>query len=124
LDGEPYLTDPSFARDAAYRAILHNLLVRDPVYADAFKQGQKQWSESAFVDVFQSQLDGAQVLNEVYYRHDGNWYENDTLVLLDGVLLLIEAKAGAAATIASPASDFDRHARAVKDLIVKAYVQC
>lgn len=124
LDGEPYLTDPSFARDAAYRAILHNLLLRDPVYADEFKQGQKQWSESAFVNVFQSQLDGAQVLNEAYYRHDGNWYENDTLVLLDGVLLLIEAKAGAAATIASPASDFDRHARAVKDLIVKAYVQC
>jgi hypothetical protein len=124
LDGESYLTDPSFARDAAYRAILHNLQLRDPGYVDEFKLGQKQWSESAFVNVFQPQLAGAQVLNEVYYRRDGNWYENDTLVLLDGVLILIEAKAGAAATIASPASDFDRHARAVQDLIVKAYVQC
>jgi hypothetical protein len=124
LDGEPYLTDPSFARDAAYRAILHNLLLRDPSYAEEFKESQKRWSESAFVNVFQRQLAGAQFLNEVYYRRDGNWYENDTLVLLDGVLLLIEAKAGAAATIASPASDFDRHARAVQDLIIKAYIQC
>jgi uncharacterized protein YchJ len=40
------------------------------------------------------------------------------------VLFLVEAKAGAAATIASPALDFDRHAQSVQDLVLKAYKQC
>lgn len=124
LDGDHYLSDPSFARDAAYRAILYNLLARDHGYSDEFKQNQKEWSESAFVNVFEQQLKGATVLREVYYRRDGNWVENDTLILIDGVLVLVEAKSGAAATIASPAADFERHARAVHDLIVKAYDQC
>ncbi|WP_223618942.1 SEC-C domain-containing protein [Lysobacter sp. ESA13C] len=124
LDGEHYLTDPSFARDAAYRAILHNLLNRHPEYGDNFKLNQKQWSESAFANIFKNQLKGATILNEVYYRRDGNWYENDTVILLDGVLILVEAKSGAAATIASPASNFERHARTLRDLIVKAYEQC
>ena len=40
------------------------------------------------------------------------------------VLYLVEAKAGAAATIASPELDFKRHSQSVKDLIIKAYKQC
>jgi hypothetical protein len=40
------------------------------------------------------------------------------------VLFLVEAKAGAAATIASPALDFGRHAQSVQDLVLKAYKQC
>lgn len=44
--------------------------------------------------------------------------------LVDDVLLLVEAKAGAAATIASPALDFGRHAQSVQDLVLKAYKQC
>ncbi|UST96763.1 YecA family protein [Pseudomonas siliginis] len=124
LDGAHYLTDPSFARDAAYRAILYNLLVRDPEYSEKFKQNQKEWSESSFVKIFGRQLKGAKILNEVYYRRSGKWFENDTLVMLDGVLAVIEAKSGAAATIASPAESFERHARAVRDLVVKAYDQC
>lgn len=124
FEGDHYLTDPCFARDAAYRAILHNLLARDSRYADEFRHNQKEWSESAFVNVFEHQLADATVLREVYYRRDGNWVENDTLILTDGVLVLVEAKSGAAATIASPAADFERHARAIRDLIVKAYDQC
>ena len=42
---------------------------------------------------------------------------NDTLILVDDVLLLVEAKAGAAAIIASPALDFGRHAQSVQDLV-------
>ncbi|WFU80708.1 hypothetical protein QA645_40875 [Bradyrhizobium sp. CIAT3101] len=38
--------------------------------------------------------------------------------------MLVEAKAGAAATVASPATDFDRHGRSIHDLIVKAHDQC
>lgn len=37
---------------------------------------------------------------------------------------LVEAKAGAAASIASPALDFGRHAQSVQDLVLKAYKQC
>lgn len=124
LDGDHYLTDPSFARDAAYRAILYSLLGRDPEYADEFKRRQKYWSESALVCIFKHQLQGAKVFHEVYYRCEGNWVENDTLILIDGVLVLVEAKSGAAATIASPADSFERHARAMRDLIIKAYDQC
>lgn len=50
--------------------------------------------------------------------------ENDLLVRIDDALLLVEAKSGAAATVASPATDFDRHSRSIYDLIVKAYDQC
>ncbi|AOE85912.1 hypothetical protein THL1_3364 [Pseudomonas sp. TCU-HL1] len=124
LDDDYYLTDPSFARDAAYRAILYNLQVRDSRYLDEFKQIQKEWSETAFSNIFKNQLAGATILREVYYRRDGNWFENDTVIMMDGVLAVVEAKSGAAATIASPAVSFDRHARAVRDLIVKAFEQC
>ncbi len=124
LDDGHYLTDPSFARDAAYRAILYNLQARASSYADEFKKNQKEWSEAAFSDIFKRQLTGSTILREVYYRRDGNWFENDAVIMIDGVLAVVEAKSGAAATIASPAISFDRHARAVRDLIVKAYEQC
>lgn len=46
------------------------------------------------------------------------------MIRLDDVLILVEAKAGAAATIASPALDFARHVRSVQELVIKAYIQC
>ena len=63
---------------------------------------------------------------EVYYKDPATnqWSENDTIVLIDDVLYLVEAKAGAAATIASPALDFRRHTQSVQDLVLKAYKQC
>ena len=83
-------------------------------------------SEGAFPDILTDQLPGATVYQEVYYKDPATrqWSENDTLVLVDDVLYLVEAKAGAAATIASPALDFRRHAQSVQDLVLKAYRQC
>ncbi|MET4615625.1 hypothetical protein ABIA71_001188 [Stenotrophomonas sp. 2619] len=124
LDHDSYQVDPSFTRDASYRAILYNLLQREPAYREEFNSKQKDWSEAAFQGVFKRQLKDAKAFNEVYYRYKGNWYENDTLLLLEDVLILVEAKSGAAATIASPADTFNRHARDVQDLIVKAFAQC
>ena len=49
--------------------------------------------------------------------------EGRHIILVDDVLFLVEAKAGAAATIASPALDFGRHAQSVQDLVLKAYKQ-
>lgn len=121
-----YAVDPCFARDAGYRALLYNLLQRKPDYKKAFEDRQKTMSEAAFADILAPQLPGAKIFQEVYYKDPASkqWSENDTLILIDDVLFLVEAKAGAAATIASPALDFGRHAQSVQDLVLKAYKQC
>jgi hypothetical protein len=121
-----YAVDPCFARDAGYRALLYNLLQRKPGYKKTFEDRQKTMSEAAFSDILAAQLPGAIVLQEIYYKDPTSkqWSENDTLILIDDVLFLVEAKAGAAATIASPALDFGRHAQSVQDLVLKAYKQC
>jgi SEC-C motif len=121
-----YAVDPCFTRDAGYRALLYNLLQRKPDYKKGFEERQKRMSEGAFSDILAAQLPGATVYQEVYYKDPATkqWSESDTLVLIDDVLFLVEAKAGAAATIASPALDFGRHAQAVQDLVLKAYKQC
>lgn len=126
LGPDYYAIDPCFARDAGYRALLYNLLQRRPEYKKIFEDRQKTMSEAAFADVLSVQLPNAKVFREVYYKDpvSKQWSENDTLILVDDVLFLVEAKAGAAATIASPALDFDRHAQSVQDLVLKAYKQC
>jgi len=126
LDSEYFAIDPCFIRDAGYRSLLFKLLERKPDYKECFKERQKIMSEAAFLDILSDQLPGATVYNEVYYKDPvtKQWVENDTLILIDDVLYLVEAKAGAAATIASPALDFKRHAQSIKDLVIKAYKQC
>ncbi len=125
LGSDYYAVDPCFARDAGYRALLYNLLQRKPDYKKTFEHRQKTMSEAAFADILAAQLPGSIVLQEIYYKDpvSKQWSENDTLILVDDVLFLVEAKAGAAATIASPALDFGRHAQSVQDLVLKAYKQ-
>lgn len=126
LGDDYYAVDPCFTRDAGYRAILFNLLQRKPDYKKTFEDRQKIMSEGAFPEILAAQLPEAKVYQEVYYKDPvtKQWSENDTLILLDDVLYLVEAKAGAAATIASPALDFKRHIQSVQDLVIKAYKQC
>jgi hypothetical protein len=126
LGSDYYAVDPCFTRDAGYRALLFNLLQRKPDYKKSFADRQKIMSEGAFPDILTDQLPGATVYQEVYYKDPvtKQWSENDTLVIVDDVLYLVEAKAGAAATIASPAVDFKRHVQSVQDLVIKAYSQC
>lgn len=119
-----YATDPNFVRDAAYRAIQRGLLIRLPDYREEWKRKQTTLTESAFPTIFANQLRGATVLKEVYYRDvaSGQWVENDTLILLDDVMVQIEAKGGVAA-MHSPATNFQKHVRSIQDLVVKAYRQ-
>ncbi|SHF97020.1 YecA family protein [Vibrio gazogenes] len=126
LDEDYYAVDPCFIRDAGYRSLLFNLLQKKPEYKEQFKERQKAMSEAAFPEILAEQLASATVYQEVYYKDPKTkqWAENDTLVLIDDVLYLVEAKAGAAATIASPELDFKRHSQSIKDLILKAYKQC
>ena len=126
LGSDYYAVDPCSTRDAGYRALLYNLLQRQPDYKKTFEDRQKNMSEAAFADILANQLPGATIFQEVYYKdpESKQWAENDTVILIDDVLFLVEAKAGAAATIASPALDFGRHAQSVQDLVLKAYKQC
>ena len=126
LGTDYYSVDPCFTRDSGYRSLLFNLVQKKPDYKELFNERQKVMSEAAFPEILSNQLTGAIVYQEVYYRDSKTkqWFENDTLVLVDDVLYLIEAKAGAAATIASPELDFKRHAQSIKELIIKAYKQC
>ncbi len=126
LDGEFFAADHAFFRDSGYRALLWNLLQRKPDYQKEFEARQKDMGETAFQSVLAKQLDGATIHREIWYQHPDtrHWVENDLLVRIDDALLLVEAKSGAAATVASPATDFDRHSRSIHDLIVKAYEQC
>ena len=126
LDGEYFAIDPCFVRDSGYRTLLWNLLQRNPDYQKEFHARQKEMSEKAFQRILSKQLEGSRVDHEVWYKDTdtGEWCEADTLIRLDDILILVEAKAGAAATIASPELDFERHARSVQDLVIKAYNQC
>ena len=126
IGSDYYAVDPCFIRDAGYRAVLFSLLQNKPEYKSTFEERQKTMSERAFPDILTDQIPGAEIYHEIYYKDvmTQQWSENDTLILIDDMLYLIEAKAGAAATIASPALDFKRHVRTVEDLILKAYKQC
>lgn len=124
LGQDYFATDPQFVRDSTYRAIQRGLLARDPGYRETWGKRQAAMCEDAFGRIFARQLPGAEILRSVYYRDvdTGNWVENDVVILLDDVLIQIEAKAGVTA-MHSPATDFSNHVRAIQELVVKAYRQ-
>ena len=125
LESDYYAADPCSIRDAGYRTLLHYLLERKSDYKDTLNDRQKLMSESAFAEILSAQLPNAQVFQGFYIKTGSDQPpEHDMLILIDDVLILVEAKAGAIATIASPERDFDRHARSVDDLVVKAHEQC
>lgn len=123
---EYYAPDPCFIRDSGYRTLLYNLLQRKPDYKKEFEQKQKIMSEAAFSKILERQLSGSLIHHEVYYKDPvlNQWVENDTLILLDDVLILVEAKSASTHTAVSPASNFKRHVDMVEELALKAYRQC
>jgi hypothetical protein len=125
LNKEYYATDGQFVRDSAYRAIQRGLIGRVPAYRETWNKKQKELTESAFQTILGEQLKGATIYSEVYFKDlvTGQWVETDTVGVVDDNLFVIEAKAGVMA-MHSPATDFDRHIRAVRDLVIKAYKQC
>lgn len=124
LDDGYYATDAQFVRDATYRAIARGLTARLPEYREEWNRRQKRLSETAFEVILREQLDGGLVLTEVEYQDPTTlqWTEADAVIALDDVLIVIEAKAGVGA-MASPATHFDHHVRAVNTLVVSAYQQ-
>lgn len=125
LGDEYYITDGQFIRDAAYRTIQRGLLTRLPNYREQWNLQQKSLIEQSFPVIFGKQLADAIIYSEVYFRdtRTNQWAETDLVLIIDDVLLVIEAKAGVMA-MHSPATNFDRHERTIRGLIVKAYEQC
>ena len=125
LGDDYYIADGQFVRDVAYRCIQRGVRSRDPDYREEWKRRQQRAVEDAFVRIFESQLKGAAIYRSVHYREpkSGNWTETDLLVVMEDVLVVVEAKAGVMA-MASPAADFAKHRDSVDRLIVRAYGQC
>jgi hypothetical protein len=125
LGSDYYATDGQFVRDSAYRAIQRGLIDRNNAYRESWNSRQKKLTEQAFPAILKKQLETATIYNEVYFKDaaTGQWVESDTVGLMDDTLFMIEAKAGVMA-MHSPATDFERHIRAVRDLVIKAYSQC
>jgi hypothetical protein len=124
LGDEYYATDGQFVRDTAYRAIQRGLIGRNGSYRETWNKRQKELTEQAFPTILAKQLKGATLFGEIYFKDaDGHWPETDMVGWLDDSLFIVEAKAGVMA-MHSPETDFDRHMRAVQDLVVKAYKQC
>ena len=124
LLGSYYACDPNFLRDSAYRAIQWGLGCRLPGYEAKWGERQAKVTESAFPRILATQLQGATILESVYYRdpNSGKWVENDLVVLLNDALLQIEVKAGVM-PMHSPEMHFDKHLRTVQALVVKAKQQ-
>jgi len=124
LDDGYYATDIAFIRDSTYRAIQWGLRSRLPGYRQTWNENQKRMSEDAFERICARQLRGALVFKEVFYQNPatGLWVENDVLVLVDDVLVQIEAKGGSM-PMHNPATSFTSYIRAVKQLVMEAYDQ-
>lgn len=119
-----YATDGQFVRDSAYRAIQRGLIARLPDYREDWNKNQKTLIERAFPSLMASQLHGAQLFEEVYFKDPASqWVETDLVGCVDDTLFVMEAKAGVMA-MHSPATNFDRHIRTIRELVVKAYRQC
>ena len=125
LGTEYYVTGSHFVRDAAYRAIQRGLLRRSPACREEWNRRQKDLIEQSLPKTFSQQLFGVARYSEVYFKNPktGQWLETDLIMTTEDVLFVIEAKAGVMA-MHSPATNFDRHERVIRELIIKAYEQC
>jgi hypothetical protein len=123
--GDPYVTDPYFFRDSLYRALQKALIARNPSYREEWNRRQKNLSERAFPSILGKQLPGASVHCGLFYPGlaPGRWFEIDCLIVIDDVLIVIEAKAGGF-TLQSPDTDHDAHLRTIERLIGEAFDQC
>jgi Skp family chaperone for outer membrane proteins len=120
-----YATDGQFVRDSAYRAIQRGLIARLPDYREGWNKNQKGLTEQAFPKILSAQIEGATLYEEVYFKDPstGEWAETDLVGIVDDTIFIVEAKAGVMA-MHSPATNFDRHIRTIRELVLKAYRQC
>ncbi|MEJ8560143.1 hypothetical protein QTO30_02050 [Yoonia sp. GPGPB17] len=123
IEGNYYCTEPNFIRDSLYRAVQRAIIGRKPDYRESWNQRQKEMSEAAFSQLMGDSLGTAKVFTDVYYPiGKKQWAETDGVILIDDVLICLEAKAGTE-SLAAPSSNMDSHINKTEELVVKAYRQ-
>lgn len=109
--------------DNFYRIIQQSIFSHGDNYKERWNSNQKEVSENLPLEMIKDILPDAVIYSNNYYRQDdGNWAENDGIVVYHNVLFLIEVKAGKY----SPRSvllDPSSHENAYKDLIEKPVSQ-
>ena len=123
IDGNYFCTEPNFIRDSLYRAVQRAIIARKPDYRESWNRRQKEMSESAFSQLMGESLGTAKVYTDVYYPiGKKQWAETDGVILIDDVLICLEAKAGTE-SLAAPSSNMESHINKIEELVVKAYRQ-
>ncbi|MEP3784151.1 hypothetical protein [Ascidiaceihabitans sp.] len=123
LDQGYYCTEPNFIRDSFYRSLQGAMIKRKPEYREGWNRRQKEMSEAAFADLMGDSLKTATVLSDVYYPiGKKQWAETDGVILIDDVMICLEAKAGSE-SYAAPSSNMHTHTNTIEELVIKAYKQ-
>lgn len=109
--------------DNFYRIIQQSIFSHGDNFKERWNNNQKEVSENLPLEMLKDILPDATTYSNNYYRQgDGNWAENDGIVVYHNVLFLIEVKAGKY----SPRSvllDPSSHEKAYMDLIEKPVKQ-
>ncbi|SER81562.1 hypothetical protein SAMN04490244_10391 [Tranquillimonas rosea] len=123
IDGDYFCTEPNFIRDSLYRALQRAIIARRPEYREDWNRRQKEMSEAAFAELMKSSLHTAKVFSDVYYPiGKKKWAETDGVILIDDVMICLEAKAGSE-SLAAPSSNMASHVNKIEELVIKAYRQ-
>lgn len=126
VDGVSYCFDYYSFFDNIYRVIQKTIAYLDVDKKVAWAQNQKDASENLVQEMFEKLLPGSEVYGDNYYPKKQSlkdMAENDLIVLYDGIVLVVEVKAGSF-TYTSPIIDYEGHIRSFKALVEKADNQC
>ncbi len=126
VNGVSYCFDYYSLFDNIYRVIQKTISELDPSKMVQWAQNQKVASENLVQTMFEKLLPGSEIYGDNYYPKKQSlkdMAENDLIVLYDGIVLLVEVKAGSF-TYTSPITDHDAHIKSFKTLIEKADNQC
>lgn len=109
--------------DNFYRILQQSIFSHGDNFKEQWNNNQKEVSENLPLEMLKEIMPDATTYSNNYYRLDnGNWAENDGIVVYNNVLFLIEVKAGKyspRSVILDPSS----HENAYKDLIEKPVSQ-
>lgn len=126
VDGVSYCFDYYSLFDNIYRVIQKSITRLDDAKMNTWVDNQKIASERLVKSMFEELLPGAECYTDNYYpkkKSLKNMAENDLIVWFDGIMLIVEVKAGSF-TYTTPISDHAAHKRSFEALIGKADNQC
>lgn len=112
--------------DNIYRVLQKNIKEHDPSYVTVWAQIQQDASESLVAEKFAHLLPNAEIHIGNYYPAAGSLKqmdENDIFVICDGVVIIVEVKAGSF-TYTPAITDYPAHKKSFETLIGKADYQC